>query len=160
MVGSEAKSGIAVWMHCISQTSEMVHQITVWSIQAGLLKLLHHYIFCTSSTLPVRIGASIRSLSTQKCCLDINGRHYGVEISEIIGGPGIIDTTGVLYGTVKIGHIGRPSKHEMFKEMSHAGARRTFVARTGIVKSMSRATMAVLRSGCTTTRNPLPRVAL
>ena len=68
-----------------------------------------------------------------KCCFHILCRHDIIKIGIVVARPCIIHPSGILYCAIKVGNIYRPTKHQVLKQVSHAGQLGRFVASTHII---------------------------
>ncbi len=113
--------------------SQPVHQVAVRLIEALLFELLYNHTALHPEYVRVeRKGQHAVALGPEGG-FDIMGGYLGVEVGEVVRGPGIVVASGGLNGLGIVGHVGRTAKHQVFEQVRNAGKPARFVARTYVV---------------------------
>jgi len=126
--------GPAVGVHLVHQWTEFQPHIAIRLVEVTLFELFYHHLALHFEAAFAEIEPEHAVAFEPKGRLEIVGRKAEVIVGDIVIGKCVVFGANALGNRIVIGYVGRAAKHEVFKEVSEAGAAFVFVACPHIVE--------------------------
>ncbi len=118
----------------IAYASEMVEEVTIWAVEACLLKFLDYDSALHFERAGTEVELQHAVAFEVKCSGDILCRQHIVEVGEVGARPGIAFSSCAFELGVEGRDIDRSAEHEVLEQVCHAGELSVFIARADVVQ--------------------------
>ena len=105
----------AVRMRFVCQFTQQMRRIPVGLVQVALLEFLNHHLALHLQTLRAEIQTEHAVAFQPESRFHVLVRQGDVIICNVVVGPGIVLSSGILHGSVVVGDVEGTSEHQVLE---------------------------------------------